>query len=65
MRTSSNADIDVLCSMAFPRNAGQAEIMDELIDVKKSLPPFLPNRAALFTRLKKARVEGQPPRRCK
>ena len=46
-------DIDVLVLDGIPRNAGQAEIMDQLIDVKKVFHLSCPNREALFTRLKK------------
>ena len=46
-------DIDVLVLDGIPRNAGQAEIMDELIDVKKVFHLSCPNREALFARLKK------------
>lgn len=46
-------DIDVLVLDGIPRNVGQAEIMDNLIDVKKVFHLSCPNRAALFTRLKK------------
>src|ERR1041385_5497923 len=46
-------DIDVLVLDGIPRNAGQAEILDELIDVKKVFHLSCPNREALFARLKK------------
>jgi len=46
-------DIDVLILDGIPRNAGQAEIMDQLIDVKKVFHLSCPNREALFARLKK------------
>jgi adenylate kinase len=46
-------DIDVLILDGIPRNAGQAEIMDTLIDVKKVFHLSCPNREALFARLKK------------
>jgi adenylate kinase len=46
-------DIDVLVLDGIPRNAGQAEIMDQLIDVKKVFHLSCRNREALFTRLKK------------
>ncbi|MEO5753553.1 MAG: nucleoside monophosphate kinase [Chthoniobacterales bacterium] len=46
-------DIDVLVLDGIPRNAGQAEIMDKLIDVKKVFHLSCPNRDALFARLKK------------
>ena len=46
-------DIDVLVLDGIPRNVGQAEIMDEMIDVKKVFHLSCPNRDALFTRLKK------------
>ena len=46
-------DIDVLVLDGIPRNVGQAEIMDQLIDVKKVFHLSCPNRDALFARLKK------------
>ena len=46
-------DIDVLVLDGIPRNVGQAEIMDKLIDVKKVFHLSCPNREALFARLKK------------
>jgi len=46
-------DIDVLVLDGIPRNAGQAGIMDKLIDVKKVFHLSCPDRAALFARLKK------------
>jgi adenylate kinase len=46
-------DIDVLVLDGIPRNAGQAEIMDQLIDVKKVFHLSCRNREALFARLKK------------
>jgi adenylate kinase len=46
-------DIDVLVLDGIPRNVGQAEIMDQLIDVKKVFHLSCPNREALFARLKK------------
>ena len=46
-------DIDVLVLDGIPRNAGQAEIMDQLIDVKKVFHLSCRDREALFTRLKK------------
>jgi adenylate kinase len=46
-------DIDVLVLDGIPRNAGQASIMDALIDVKKVFHLSCPNRDALFARLKK------------
>ena len=46
-------DIDVLVLDGIPRNVGQAKIMDELIEVKKVFHLSCPDRAALFTRLKK------------
>ncbi len=46
-------DIDVLVLDGIPRNVGQAEIMDELIDVKKVFHLSCPDRDALFARLKK------------
>ncbi len=55
-------DIDVLILDGIPRNAGQAEIMDTLIDVKKVFHLSCPNREALFRALEEARAEGQSPR---
>jgi adenylate kinase len=46
-------DIDVLILDGIPRNVGQAEIMDQLIDVRKVFHLSCPNRVALFDRLKK------------
>lgn len=46
-------DIDVLILDGIPRNAGQAAIMDQLIDVKKVFHLSCPNRESLFARLKK------------
>ena len=46
-------DIDVLVLDGIPRNVGQARIMDELIDVRKVFHLSCPDRAALFTRLRK------------
>ena len=46
-------DIDVLVLDGIPRNVGQAEIMDKMIDVKKVFHLSCPNRDALFARLKK------------
>jgi adenylate kinase len=46
-------DIDVLVLDGIPRNVGQAKIMDEVIDVQKVFHLSCPDRAQLFTRLKK------------
>lgn len=46
-------DIDVLVLDGIPRNVAQAKIMDQLIDVKKVFHLSCPDRAQLFTRLKK------------
>ena len=46
-------DIDVLVLDGIPRNVGQAEIMDSMIDVQKVFHLSCPNREALFARLKK------------
>jgi adenylate kinase len=46
-------DIDVLVLDGIPRNAGQATIMDALIDVKTVFHLSCPNREALVARLKK------------
>ena len=46
-------DIDVLVLDGIPRNVGQAKIMEDVIDVKKVFHLSCPDRAQLFTRLKK------------
>lgn len=46
-------DIDTLVLDGIPRNVAQAKIMDELIHVKRVFHLSCPDRAALFTRLKK------------
>jgi adenylate kinase len=46
-------DIDVLVLDGIPRNVGQAKIMDEVIDVQKVFHLSCPDRAQLFSRLKK------------
>ncbi len=46
-------DIDVLVLDGIPRNVGQAEIMDAVIDVKKVFHLSCPDRDQLFARLKK------------
>ena len=46
-------DIDILVLDGIPRNVGQAEIMDQLIDVEKVFHLSCPDRDALYTRLKK------------
>lgn len=46
-------DIDILVLDGIPRNVAQAQIMDELIDVKRVFHLSCPNRDALFARLKK------------
>ena len=46
-------DIDVLVLDGLPRNVGQAKIMDEVIDVQKVFHLSCPDRAQLFSRLKK------------
>ena len=46
-------DIDTLVLDGIPRNIGQAEIMEEMIDVKKVFHLSCPSRETLFTRLKK------------
>ena len=46
-------DIDTLVLDGIPRNVGQAQIMDDLINVEKVFHLSCPNRDALFTRLKK------------
>ncbi len=50
---SFKPDIDTLVLDGIPRNVGQARIMDELIDVGKVFHLSCPDRAALYTRLKK------------
>ncbi len=46
-------DIDTLVLDGIPRNVGQAQIMDELIDVAKVFHHTSPHREALYSRLKK------------
>ena len=46
-------DIDILVLDGIPRNVGQAQIMDDLIDVQKVFHLSCPNRETLFYRLKK------------
>ncbi|MBV9007945.1 MAG: nucleoside monophosphate kinase [Verrucomicrobia bacterium] len=46
-------DIDTLVLDGIPRNVGQAEIMEEMIDVQKVFHLSCPDRATLFYRLKK------------
>src|SRR5947207_10818642 len=46
-------DIDTLVLDGIPRNIGQAEIMEEMIDVKKMFHLSCPSRETLFYRLKK------------
>src|SRR2546430_5288725 len=46
-------DIDILVLDGIPRNAGQAKIMEEMIDVEKVFHLSCPNRDTLFYRLKK------------
>ncbi len=46
-------DIDTLVLDGIPRNVGQANIMEEMIDVKKVFHLSCPNRETLFHRLKK------------
>ena len=46
-------DIDILVLDGIPRNVGQANIMEEMIDVKKVFHLACPNRETLFGRLKK------------
>ena len=46
-------DIDTLVLDGIPRNVGQAEIMEETIDVKKLFHLACPDRETLFYRLKK------------
>ena len=46
-------DIDTLVLDGIPRNVGQANIMEEMIDVKKVFHLSCPNRVTLFQRLKK------------
>src|SRR5206468_4866270 len=46
-------DIDTLVLDGIPRNVGQAEIMGEMIDVKKLFHLACPSRETLFYRLKK------------
>src|SRR5436190_631375 len=46
-------DIDTLVLDGIPRNIGQAEIMEEMIDVQKVFHLSCPDRETLFQRLKK------------
>ena len=46
-------DIDTLVLDGIPRNASQARIMDDLIEVEKVFHLSCPNRETLFSRLKK------------
>src|SRR5207237_3125002 len=46
-------DIDVLVLDGIPRNIGQAEIMEKMIDVQKVFHLSCPDRETLFQRLKK------------
>jgi len=46
-------DIDYLVLDGIPRNPGQAEIMQDIIDVRKIFHLSCPDRAALVTRLRK------------
>jgi adenylate kinase len=46
-------DIDTLVLDGIPRNVGQAEIMEDMIDVKKVFHLHCPNQGTLFSRLKK------------
>jgi adenylate kinase len=46
-------DIDTLVLDGIPRNVGQAEILEEMIDVKKLFHLACPDRETLFYRLKK------------
>ncbi|HET9419107.1 MAG TPA: nucleoside monophosphate kinase [Chthoniobacterales bacterium] len=46
-------DIDTLVLDGIPRNVNQAMLMQEMIDVQKVFHLSCPDRAALFTRLKK------------
>ena len=46
-------DIDVLVLDGIPRNVNQAEIMENMIDVKRVFHLSCPNRDTLFHRLKK------------
>ncbi len=46
-------EIDFLVLDGIPRNVHQAKLMEELIDVRRVFHLTCPDRAALFTRLKK------------
>jgi adenylate kinase len=46
-------DIDILVLDGIPRNVGQAEIMEKMIDVQKLFHLSCPDRETLFQRLKK------------
>lgn len=50
---SFKPDIDFLVLDGIPRNVGQAEIMDDLIDVERVFHLSCPDRSALYSRLKK------------
>jgi adenylate kinase len=50
---SFKPEIDALVLDGIPRNVQQAELMDEMIDVKKVFHLSCPDRPALVTRLKK------------
>src|SRR5580765_630131 len=50
-------DIDILVLDGIPRNLGQAEIMEEMIDVKKLFHLACRDRETLFYRLKKSALK--------
>jgi adenylate kinase len=54
-------DIDVLVLDGIPRNVGQAKIMDDVIDVQKVFHLSCPDRAQLFSRLKKRALKESKP----
>jgi adenylate kinase family enzyme len=58
-------DIDTLVLDGIPRNVGQAKIMGEMIDVKKSVPSRLSEPRDPLLSAQKACLEGQPPGRRK
>jgi len=58
-------DIDTLVLDGIPRNVGQAKVMGEMIDVKKSVSSRLSKSRDAFLSAQEARPQRQPPRRCK
>ena len=56
-------DIDTLVLDGIPGNVGQAKIMEEMIDVKKSVPSRVSKSGSALLSAQKTRAEGQPSRR--